>query len=252
MKKGEYGWGRATVNNELMKKKSFLIHYIGLLTLETDNLCTALLVRDLLPGVWLAVAGISFSSFFIVRLRASGNALGRWGWIVGTEPVFKLLLLSLSPILTIPSSSKHSFAKWAPQIMECSVGSKKSARLIWTKLIHWRRILSSFGKKWVECPVLFELLQDPTTHRFTNVKTGKYSCRKLDNTCACKGPKDVFDFRWAEIPLVTSQQRWRNQNGGRSELSEVISRVKMRLYRKKEERFMKYFRYTFYSYQTKL
>ena len=178
--------------------------------------------------------------------------MGRWGWIVGTEPVFKLLLLSLSPILTIPSSSKHSFAKWAPQIMECSVGSKKSARLIWTKLIHWRRILSSFGKKWVECPVLFELLQDPTTHRFTIVKTEKYSCRKLDNTRACKGPKDVFDFRWAEIPLVTSQQRWRNQNGGRSELSEVISWVKMRLYRKKDKRFMKYFWYTIYSYQTKL
>ena len=67
-------------------------------------------------------------------------------------------------------------------------------------------------------------------------KLKKYSCRKLDNTRACKGPKDVFDFRWAEIPLVTSQQRWRNQNGGRSELSEVISRVKMRLYRKKEKK----------------
>ena len=65
-------------------------------------------------------------------------------------------------------------------------------------------------------------------------KLKKYSCRKLDNTRACKGPKDVFDFRWAEIPLVTSQQRWRNQNGGRSELSEVISRVKMRLYRIKD------------------
>ena len=129
---------------------------------------------------------------------------------------------------------------------------RKSARLIWTKFIHWRWILSSFRKKWVECPVLFELLQDPTTHRFTIVKTEKYSCRKLDNTRACKGPKDVFDFRWAEIPLVTSQQRWRNQNGGRSELSEVISWVKMRLYRKKDKRFMKYFRYTFYSYQTKL
>ena len=82
-----------TVNTDLMKK-ILLNYYIGLLlTLETDNLCTALLVRDLLPGVWLAVAGISFSSLFIVRLRASGNALGRWGWIVGTEPVFKLLLL---------------------------------------------------------------------------------------------------------------------------------------------------------------
>ena len=66
-------------------------------------------------------------------------------------------------------------------------------------------------------------------------KLKKYSCRKLDNTRAYKGPKDVFDFRWAEIPLVTSQQRWRNQNGGRSELSEVISRVKMRLYRKKKK-----------------
>ena len=51
---------------------------------------------------------------------------------------------------------------------------------------------------------------------------------------------------------MTSQQRWRNQNGGLSELLEVISRVKMRLYRKKDKRFMKYFRYTFYSYQTKL
>ena len=60
-----------------------------------------------------------------------------------------------------------------------------------------------------------------------------FSCRKLENTRACKDPKDVFDFRWAEIPLVTSQQRWRNQNGGRSELSEVISQVKMRLYRKR-------------------
>ena len=83
-------------------------------------------------------------------------------------------------------------------------------------------------------------------------KLKKYSCRKLDNTRAYKGPKDVFDFRWAEIPLVTSQQRWRNQNGGRSELSEVIYWVKKRLYRKKEKRFMKYLRYTFYSFQTKL
>ena len=39
-----------TVNTDLMKK-SFLIYYISLLTLEIDNLCTALLVRDLLPGV---------------------------------------------------------------------------------------------------------------------------------------------------------------------------------------------------------
>ena len=131
--------------------------------------------------------------------------------------------------------------------MECSVGCKKSARLTWTNLIHWRRILSSFGKKLVECPVLFELLQDPTTHCFTNVKTGKYSCRKLDNTRACKGPKDVFDFRWAEIPLVASQQK-----DGEIKMAEVISRVKMRLYRRKHKRFMKYFRYTFYSYQTKL
>ena len=99
---------------------------------------------------------------------------------------------------------------------------------------------------------MFELLQDPKTHRFTIVKPKKYSCRKLDNTRVRKGPKDVFDFRWAEIPLVTSQQRWRNQNGGRSELSEVISRVKMHLYQKKDRRFMKYFRYTSYSYQTKL
>ena len=48
-----------TVNTDLMKK-ILINYYIGLLTLETDNLCTALLVRDLLPGVWLAVAGISF------------------------------------------------------------------------------------------------------------------------------------------------------------------------------------------------
>ena len=41
-------WG--TVNTDLMKK-IVLNYYIGLLTLETDNLCTALLVRDLLPGV---------------------------------------------------------------------------------------------------------------------------------------------------------------------------------------------------------
>ena len=40
-----------TVNTDLMKK-ILLNYYIGLLlTLETDNLCTALLVRDLLPGV---------------------------------------------------------------------------------------------------------------------------------------------------------------------------------------------------------
>ena len=33
-------------------KKILLNYYIGLLlTLETDNLCTARLVRDLLPGV---------------------------------------------------------------------------------------------------------------------------------------------------------------------------------------------------------
>ena len=51
---------------------------------------------------------------------------------------------------------------------------------------------------------------------------------------------------------MTSQQRWQNQNSGLSELLEVISQVKMRLYRKKDKRFMKYFRYTFYSYQTKL
>ena len=40
-----------TVNTDLMKK-ILLNYYIGLLlTLETDNLCTARLVRDLLPGV---------------------------------------------------------------------------------------------------------------------------------------------------------------------------------------------------------
>jgi len=39
-----------TVNTDLMKK-NLLNYYISLLTLETDNLCTALLVRDLLPGV---------------------------------------------------------------------------------------------------------------------------------------------------------------------------------------------------------
>ena len=54
------------VNTDLTKK-ILLNYYIGLLTLETDNLCTALLVRDLLPGVCLAVAGTSFSSLSIVR-----------------------------------------------------------------------------------------------------------------------------------------------------------------------------------------
>ena len=39
-----------TVNTDLTKK-ILLNYYIGVLTLETDNLCTALLVRDLLPGV---------------------------------------------------------------------------------------------------------------------------------------------------------------------------------------------------------
>ena len=62
----------------------------------------------------------------------------------------------------------------------------------------------------------------------------------------------VLDFRWAEIPLVTSQQRWQNQNGGQSKPSGVISRVKMVLYRKKARRFKKYFQYTFYPYQEKL
>ena len=90
-----------------------------------------------------------------------------------------------------------------------------------------------FGKKWVECPVLFELLQDPTTHCFTIVKTKKYFCRRLDNTRACKGPKDVFDFWWAEIPLMMSQQRWQNQNCGRSELSEVILGSKCACIKKK-------------------
>ena len=33
---------------------------------------------------------------------------------------------------------------------------------------------------------------------------------------------------------MMSQQRWWNENGGRSELSEVISRVKMRLYQKQK------------------
>jgi len=55
-----------TVNTDVMKK-ILLNYYIGLLTLEIDKLCTALLVRDLLPGVWLAVAGISFSLLSIVR-----------------------------------------------------------------------------------------------------------------------------------------------------------------------------------------
>ena len=39
-----------TVNTDLVKK-ILLNYYIGLLNLETDNLCTALLVRDLLSGV---------------------------------------------------------------------------------------------------------------------------------------------------------------------------------------------------------
>ena len=134
----------------------------------------------------------------------------------GDPTAFQIASFIFEPILTIPSSWKHSFAKWVPQIMECSLGSKKSARLTWTKLIHWRRILSSYF-----------------THHFSIVKTKKYSCRKLENTRACKGPKDLFDFWWADIPFVMSQQRGQNQNGGRSELSEVISRVKMRLYRKK-------------------
>ena len=42
-----------TVNTDLTKK-ILLNYYIGVLTLETDNLCTALLVRDLLPEVSFA------------------------------------------------------------------------------------------------------------------------------------------------------------------------------------------------------
>ena len=234
-------------------KKILLNYYIGLLTLETENLCTTYswpFARSL-TRCRRYFFFFALHSPLIYALRTTLRVAGAELW--GPNRFSNCLFYLWVPFLpSHPSSSNHSCAKWAPQIMECSVGCKKSARLTWTNLIHWRRFLSSFGKKWVECPVLFELLQDPTTHCFTNVKTGKYSCRKLDNTRVCQGPKDVFDFRWAEIPLVASQQRWWNQNGGRSELSQVISRGKMRLYRRKHKRFMKYFRYTFYSYQTKL
>ena len=46
---------------------------------------------------------------------------------MGTQPLFKLLLLSLSPILTISSSSKHSFVLKCPLENPVKKGNKKDA-----------------------------------------------------------------------------------------------------------------------------
>ena len=55
------------------------------------------------------------------------------------------------------------------QITECTDGSSKSALFTWINFTHCRLKFATFGNLCIECPVLFELLQNWTTQRFTVV-----------------------------------------------------------------------------------
>ena len=83
--------------------------------------------------------------FFAIHspLTCFGQCFGSLGLNCGDPTAFQIAAFIFEPHFDHPIILKTFVAKWAPQIMECSVGSKKSARLTWTKLIHWRRILSS-------------------------------------------------------------------------------------------------------------
>lgn len=137
--------------------------------ISLHNLSTAVLVCDLLTR---SLALSQHFMFFALHslLTHFRQCQLKCQWTVA----IKLFLVALRPILTIPCRLKHSGAICrAPQIIECSVVCKKSAHLTWTNLIHWCPIFSSFRKRWAQCPVLFKLLLDPMTHRFTVVKTKK-------------------------------------------------------------------------------
>ena len=109
-----------TVNTDLMKKV-LLNYYIGLLTLETENLCTTCswpFARSL-TRCRRYFFFFALHSPLIYALRTMLRVAGAELW--GPNRFSNCFFLSLSPIFTIASSSKHSCAKWAPQIMECSV-----------------------------------------------------------------------------------------------------------------------------------
>ena len=152
-------------------KKMLLNYYIGLLlTVDTDNLCTARLVRDLLPGVWLAVAGIflALHSPLICALRTMLRVAGAelWGrnhfsnWFFIFESHFYHRIILETFVCKMRATDYRVFCRLKEV---CTFNLDPLAP---NSFFFWKT-------KWVECPVLFELLQDPTTHRFTNVKTKK-------------------------------------------------------------------------------
>ena len=65
------------------------------------------------------------------------------------------------------------------QITECSIGSTKFALFTWTNFTHGHLKLASFGNSCMVWPVLFELLQNWITQRFTIMKMWALFEKKL-------------------------------------------------------------------------